>query len=187
MGSSRTDRLTLRPASPSDGIDVWMMIQEIGPGENGFHNDGHGVPFSRFRDFLERLIEASAGRGLCDGRVPQTTYWAFADSLPVGICKVRHRLNDSLRKTGGHVGYSIRPSARRRGYATRMLGLAVREAASLGIKRLLITVYEENVPSWTVVERNGGTLVGRADGTRYYEVETEVGSSDAPAVARIPE
>jgi predicted acetyltransferase len=164
--------LFLRPASLDDGIEIWSMIREIGPGDNGFHNDGFTVPFSRFRDFLARLRETEAGVGLRDGYVPQTTYWAIVGSRPVGIIKLRHRLTDALRVTGGHIGYSIRPSERGRGYGTAMLGRALVEAARLGIAKALITVNVDNTASYRLVERNGGVLMSITDGKRYYEVST---------------
>ena len=148
------------------------MIQEIGPGENGFHNSGYGVPFSRFTSFLRRLVDASRGRGLPDGYVPETTFWVFAGDRPVGITKIRHHLTDALRQTGGHIGYTIRPTERQRGYGTRMLTCTLHEAARLGIHRALVTVHEENRASCRMVEANRGELVRCADGKRYYEVPT---------------
>ncbi|MFW5688561.1 MAG: GNAT family N-acetyltransferase [Spirochaetota bacterium] len=172
MAPARSPDIVIRPASTTDGLEVWSMIQEIGPGENGFHNAGYGVPFSRFERFLMRLVEAHLGRGLPEGHVPQTTYWGFAGDHPIGIVKLRHWLTDALRQTGGHIGYSIRPHERRRGYAVQMLGCALREASRRGIDRALITVNEENRASWRVVEANGGELVQRSDGKRYYETPT---------------
>ncbi len=148
------------------------MIREIGPGQNGFHNDGYTVPYCRFGDFLGRLVDMGEGRGLPDGFVPQTTYWAFVGSRPVGIAKLRHRLTDALRRTGGHIGYTIRPSERRRGYGTAMLRATLGEAARMGIESALLTINEDNRPSWRLVERNGGVLVCRAEGKRYYDVRT---------------
>lgn len=164
--------LDLRRASLDDGVEIWSMIREIGPGQNGFHNDGYTVPYCRFADFLARLVDMEEGRGLPDGFVPQTTYWAFVGSRPVGIAKLRHRLTDALRRTGGHIGYSIRPSERRRGYGTAMLRATLAEAARMGMESALLTINEDNRPSWRLVERNGGVLVRRAEGKRYYDVPT---------------
>ena len=164
--------LTLRRASVDDGIEVWAMIREIGPGENGFHNDGYSVPYSCFRDFLQVLESMRAGVGLPTGYVPQTTYWAFVDDRPVGIAKLRHRLTDALRAVGGHIGYSVRPSERGKGYGSVILRRTLDEAEGLGIESVLITVNEDNVPSWRLVESNGGTLARIDDGKRYYDVPT---------------
>jgi predicted acetyltransferase len=165
-------QLVLHPASLRDGIEIWSMIQEIGPGENGFHNEGYEIPYSRFTDFLRRVTDARLGRGLPRGYVPQTTYWAYVGTRPVGVAKLRHRLTDALRVTGGHIGYAIRPSERGKGYGTKLLRQTLTRAAEMGITEVLITVNENNVPSWKLVERNYGRLVRRADGKRYYEVAT---------------
>ena len=173
MGESeQPETLYLRRASADDGVEIWSMIREIGPGQNGFHNEGYTVPYSRFHDFLVRIVDMQHGRGLPEGYVPQTTFWAFVGSRPVGISKLRHRLTDALRRTGGHIGYSIRPSERRRGYGTAMLRATLAEAARLGIETTLLTINEDNRPSWRLVERNGGVLVRRAEGKRYYDVPT---------------
>lgn len=148
------------------------MIQEIGPGENGFHNDGFSIPFSRFREFLRRVEDGRLGNDLPRGYVPQTTYWAYVGRRPVGISKLRHHLTDALRVTGGHIGYAVRPSERGRGYGTLLLRHTLREAARMNIKTVLITVNENNVRSWRLVEANRGVLVKTADAKRYYEVET---------------
>lgn len=170
--SDSNGRVHLEAACLDDGIDVWSMIQEIGPGENGFHNSGFGVPFSRFREFLQTLVDMERGVGLPPGWVPQTTYWAYAGSRPVGTIKIRHYLTDALRATGGHIGYSIRPSARGRGYGTRMLRASLREGCRLGIEAALITVNEDNQASWRMVESVGGRLDRIEDGKRYYYVAT---------------
>ena len=172
MALARSPDIRIRPARLDDGLEVWAMIQEIGPGENGFHNSGYGVPYSRFERFLSRLVQADQGVGLPDGYVPQTTYWAFAGDRPVGIAKLRHRLNDALRITGGHIGYCVRPSDRRRGYGSQVLACTLHEAHVRGIDRALITVNETNTASWRVVEANNGELVYCADGKRYYEIQS---------------
>jgi len=172
MAAIRTPELTLRPASPGDGVDVWAMIREIGPGENGFHNDGFDVPLSRFPAFLAKLEDMRHGRALPSGYVPQTTFWVYADEHPVGISKLRHRLTDALRRTGGHIGYCIRPTERRKRYGNAMLRATLVEARELGITEALITVNVDNAPSWRMIEANGGVLGKIEDGKRYYTVAT---------------
>ncbi|MFW6355789.1 MAG: GNAT family N-acetyltransferase [Spirochaetota bacterium] len=164
--------VVLRPATLQDGVEIWSMIQEIGPGENGFHNEGYETPLSRFDEFLRRLVDNSRGRGLRRGLVPQTTFWAFVDGRPVGICKIRHHLTDALRVSGGHIGYSIRPSERGKGYGTRMLAEALVRAREIGISWVLITVNEDNPASWRMVEANAGSLEKVSDGKRYYRLVT---------------
>ena len=69
-----------------------------------------------------------------DGFVPSTTLWWVDASGYLGRVAVRHRLNASLFEVGGHIGYDVRPSARRRGHATAMLRAALPVARELGIE-----------------------------------------------------
>lgn len=88
--------------------------------------------------------------------VPSTTLWWAEDDEYLGRISIRHRLTQHLLDYGGHIGYDIRPSARRRGHATAMLARALPVAAGLGIDPALITCDEDNVGSRKVIESNGG-------------------------------
>lgn len=76
----------------------------------------------------------------------------------LGAVNIRHELNDELLKSGGHIGYGVRPSERRKGYAIRMLALALPIAKKLGISKALITCDKENIGSARTILRNGGRL-----------------------------
>ena len=61
---------------------------------------------------------------------------------------------------GGHIGYSVRPSQRRKGYATEMLRLVLEEARRLGLKQVLVTCDAANEASRRTIRTNGGVLDG---------------------------
>jgi predicted acetyltransferase len=92
-------------------------------------------------------------------RVPSTWLWIVdeADEV-VGRVSIRHRLTDNLLQVGGHIGYAVIPSARRRGHATAALAQSLRIAAGLGIDPALVTCDDTNVASRRVIEKNGGRL-----------------------------
>jgi predicted acetyltransferase len=92
------------------------------------------------------------------GRVPSTTLWWTDDDGYVGRLAIRHRLNDFLLERGGHIGYDVRRSKRRRGHATAMLRAALPIAAGLGLDRVLVTCDDDNVGSRAVIEANGGVF-----------------------------
>jgi predicted acetyltransferase len=109
------------------------------------------------RAFVEMCGDHSVGRNLPADWVPQTTFWLVRDTQTiVGCSRLRHRLTQFLAEYGGHIGFDVRPSERRRGYGTRLLQLTLAEARRSGLTRLLITTDEANVPSRRVMEKNGG-------------------------------
>ena len=149
------------------------MLREIGPGENGFGNDGFDVPYSQFQAYLQRRIDMKLGYDLPDGRVPMTTYWLFSGPRPVALCKMRHRLTNSLRRVGGHIGYCVRPTERGRGYGNAALGLTLLAAGERNIDPILITCNEDNEPSRRVAERNGGVFDRSESGLSYYWISVQ--------------
>lgn len=83
-----------------------------------------------------------------DGFVPAHTLFLVEDNKRIlGAINIRHYLNDYLLNYGGHIGYGIRPSARRKGYAALMLSLALPKAKELGITKALITCDKDNLGS----------------------------------------
>jgi predicted acetyltransferase len=104
--------------------------------------------------------------------VPSTTLWWVDGGDYLGRLTIRHRLNERLLERGGHIGYDVRPSARRRGHATAMLGAALPIAAGLGIDRVLVTCDVDNVASRKAIERNGAALEDKRDGKLRYWLPT---------------
>jgi predicted acetyltransferase len=104
--------------------------------------------------------------------VPSTTLWWVDGTDYLGRISIRHRLTPTLLEWGGHIGYDVRPSARRRGHATAMLREALIVARGLGIERALVTCNFDNVGSRTVIERNGGVLEDERAGKLRFWVPT---------------
>lgn len=92
------------------------------------------------------------------GIVPHTTWWWVDGEDYLGRISVRHRLTEFLRDVGGHVGYYVRPSRRRRGHATAMLRGVLPYAADLGLERVLVTCDDTNEGSRRAIEAAGGVL-----------------------------
>ena len=80
------------------------------------------------------------------------------DGELLGVVNLRHELTDALRRCGGHVGYSVRPSARSQGHATRLLEAAKEQARALGLERILVTCDTDNLASTRVIEKCGGEM-----------------------------
>ena len=150
--------LELRELSIKDGMDVFDMLREIGPGENGFMNSAYGISSGEFSSYLKENIDYSKGINLPPGYVPQTIYWLYIDSKPVGVGKLRHSLNSFLRAHGGHIGYCIRPTERCKGYGTIILKELLKKAKDNAVNEALIICDAANIPSRRVIEANNGEL-----------------------------
>ncbi len=115
-----------------------------------------GKDFSEFLSIVQREPAESDS-----AKVPAHLF-LLADtesSKLFGAIQIRHHINHpNLIETGGHIGYGICPGERRKGYATRMLGLAIAEAKKIGLPRLLVTCKDANVGSWKAIESNGGVF-----------------------------
>ena len=92
----------------------------------------------------------------------------------VGISDIRLGTNDFIQTFAGRIGYSVRPSQRRKGYASEILRLTLEKAAQYGFQKILITCNEPNIASAKIIEKNGGVLEkmiphpGFPDVKRYY-------------------
>ena len=104
------------------------------------------------------------------GRVPATQYIGVReeDGLVVGVIQLRHSLNEYLLKEGGQIGYSVRPSERRKGYASTLLQLCLAEAKQLGIEKVLVTCDDDNIASAGVIEKAGGVLQDIRNGKKRF-------------------
>ena len=94
------------------------------------------------------------------GLVPDSTFFCLDEDrdIMVGAVNIRHYLNEALLQSGGHIGDGVRPSERRKGIATQMIGLALQECKKLGIDRVLMVCDKDNVGSAKSIMNNGGVL-----------------------------
>jgi predicted acetyltransferase len=106
------------------------------------------------------------------GWVPSTSLWAVRDDQVVGRVSLRHALTPWLIEVGGHIGYAVRPSARRQGVATEALRLMLPVAAARRIDPALVTCDEDNLGSRRVIEKNGGRLEDARNGKLRFWVPT---------------
>lgn len=128
--------------------------------------------FARFVEDLRRdvLPESPRPADWC----PATTLWYVDGDEWLGRLSIRHELTPHLREIGGHIGYVIRPSARRQGHATRMLAVSLPIAARLGIDPALITCDTDHVASRKVIESCGGEFDDERHGKLRFWVPTRL-------------
>lgn len=127
-----------------------------------FHSEGWNLEFryneiaSDFEKFTKSLRDKKNERTA--SRVPETYLWAVEAEQFIGRISIRHELNQNLLKIGGHIGYEVRPTERKKGYGLLMLQMALPIARKLGIKKALLTCDDTNIPSIRIIESCGGQL-----------------------------
>ncbi|WP_068262145.1 GNAT family N-acetyltransferase [Janibacter limosus] len=172
----------------------------------GAHRDGDGdlvqaadptVGFEGFsftregledRDEFRRFVQVRRADELPEtprpaGFVPCTFLWVVEGEEYLGSIALRHELSDFLLEQGGHIGYSIRPSARRQGHASTALRQVLELAGEMGLERVLITCDEDNEASRATIEGAGGEYEDSRSGKRRYWVTTI--ATDRPEGARL--
>ena len=103
------------------------------------------LDYSDFALYIENLRNFSLGIGLKETFVPHSTYWLVDDERIIGVSNLRHVLNQQLLIRGGHIGYGIRPSERKKGYATILLKFTLEKARQFGITKALLTCNKDNI------------------------------------------
>jgi len=161
--------LYLKEANLEDVEKEYEYITNLPENENGFTNGYYGVSREEFEAcVLPGFINASKGIGLPPGYVAGTKYFLWKDDEIVGLFRLRHELNETLREGAGHIGFGIRKEYRGRGYATEGLRMTMEKAWEI-IKEdeIYMSVDKTNPASLKVMLKNGA-YIHHEDELEYY-------------------
>ena len=141
--------------------------------DSGDSMDGTGglIKFDDPQEWIDFLAKHRDPKTIPEGRVPATQliFVREEDQKIVGMIDIRHYLSEYLEKYGGHIGYSVAPSERLKGYATQMLKATLPVCKKLGIDKVLITCIKGNEGSKRTILNNGGVYE-----TTVYEPDEKV-------------
>ena len=151
-------------------LEMLADFEAAGSRQDGFFGGADFV----YEDWLETIQLAEAGLNLPQGFVPYIQLISFAaDGQAVGFLNLRLRLNDYLLQEGGHIGYSIRPSARGKGLAKEQLRQGLQVAKSKNIKRVLVTCDSDNEASRRTILSAGGVYENTIDRSQRYWIDVD--------------
>lgn len=150
--------------SKDDKESALLMLDEIKAVDAGLPWQYSGLAkleeATSYEEWVKEKENEKNGVDLRDGYVPCTTLFLkrMSDNKVCGSISIRHELNEFLFNFGGHIGYSVTPSERGKGYGKLQLKMALEIAKDLGIEKCLITADKTNTLSNKTIISEGGVL-----------------------------
>jgi predicted acetyltransferase len=160
--------------SPSKKFEkkAFEYIQEFLKHNSEINGVGGLNRYDNYDEWLLKLEKDLDIPNIPEGKVPANTYFFIRtqDSKIIGMITIRHKLNEFLFNRGGHIGYSIRPTERKKGYGTLMLKLGLEKCRELNLIKVLITCDKINVASAKVIQNNNGKLENEVFNETFSEI-----------------
>ena len=160
--------------------DAMNFITEFKEVDSNLAGDGWLSSAKNYDEWVQQKKDWHNEINVPGELVPSSTYFAIreSDDMIVGMVDLRHCLNEYLKKTwNGHIGYSVRPTERRKGYATEILRLALKEYEGKDIDSVVLGCYEDNIGSKKTILNCGGEMLDRSeqDGKMHLGFKIKLG------------
>lgn len=135
--------------------------EHIDYGETWIHGSSGFMLHDSYDEWIKKLEQVKEAE-TSYFHVPATTYFSIRkeDNKIIGTIQLRHFLTPELEKSGGHIGYGIRPTERKKGYGKQQLTLVLAVAKQMKIPQVMITCDKNNVASRETALHCGGILTG---------------------------
>ena len=146
----------------SHKVKAQEYIEEFKIYNSNINGSGNLEKYNDYEKWLEFLNEISKPK---NGDIPRSTFFVIreCDNKIVGMCNIRHKLNDFLLKEYGNIGYSVRPTERNKGYANQILHLALTKCKEIGLRKVLLVCAKNNIASEKTIKHNGGIYWNKID------------------------
>ena len=159
----------LKEINLDDAEKEYEAIKNILPDENGFTNEYY---YSSKEEFITKIIPAlidySKGINLRKNYVPDTQFFLWEDDIIIGLYRIRHYLNDTLKFGAGHIGYTILKKYRGKGYATLGLKLAIKKCKEIIKEDEIYLRVKKNNPASLKVQTKCGAIITNEDNEHFY-------------------
>ena len=164
--------MELRRPRLADKATVLEMMTEVEKSQSAHDGGFWDTENFSYEEWLESNQNQEMGINLPEGWVPSIQLVAFSEKgQAVGFLNLRLRLSNFLLEEGGHIGYSIRPSERGKGYAKETLRQGLQVTKEKNIKKALVTCSVNNPASRAVIVANAGLLEDVRNGVERYWIE----------------
>lgn len=146
----------IRPSKEHEKEALAFKKEFFDNGENTINGSELLDQTDSYESWLQAITKNTSKATVNPEWVVTDTYFAIDENERiVGIIDFRHELKGFL-KDFGNSGYSVRPSERKKGYATQMLSLILERAKETGLKSFQLSAEKSNTPSIKTIIKNGG-------------------------------